>query len=107
MQTKTKTRLSVAFILIAILGISASLPQVRDAGSAALIQTFPDTFISWDEAQASTRCIRAVEGDTAWPKTEKYKCRAMHMCAEKGELSDKQLKTLSESINTIPNCRPL
>ena len=68
---------------------------------------FSDLLISWDEERASVLCARAVEGDRAWPKTDKYKCRAMHMCAEKGELSAVQIETLRSTIADIEYCQKL
>lgn len=110
MKNKSKTALLSLLLLALSAGALAALAgreRVAAALNPVLVAIAPDTFISWDEEQAVLRCSRAVDGKTSWPETDKYKCRAMHMCAEAGILSAAQTEALRDAAASIPNCSPL
>ncbi len=108
MTGKTKRAVLLSLLLLAI-AVAMILGRERLAGLAYEIAAAvaPDTVISWEEERAHVRCQRAADGKTSWPETDKYKCRALHMCAEAGELSESQLEKLRNSIAAIPYCKPL
>jgi len=86
--------------------VSSSLPQML--AMAVYVGVFHNLFpsaVSWDGHEAFVKCGTAIANPNEWPSTPAAACQAMHMCADKAPLSDRQKELLSTQIRGTPSCQ--